>query len=378
MLRARYLLLSFGIGMGACLMACVGADEDGAGGSGASATSVGPSGNGPAQTGTGAGTASTAAQGTGNASTTTSSGSGAGIAAAYPGDAGIENDPAVVWAEMFEEGSVDGVTSRYDDFKNPDGMSLVADVPAGSSGSAAMKLTAGDGADATDFYKMFPQGYDELYVRWYAKYDAGGQWHHTGVWFGGYDPPTSYPNPQAGLKPDGDDRFAIAIEPTEQGTNPRLDFYNYWMTMHSWMDDPQGDTAYYGNALIHDASLHVQDDQWMCIEVHLKVNPDPSSPGGAELAMWFNDHLERDFTDTAPLGYWIKDKFCPDGTDANECTDYPPAPGEPHIPLDLQMRNEPNLKLNYFWPQNYITDAPSASVYYDHMVVATQRIGCLQ
>ena len=34
-------------------------------------------------------------------------------------------------------------------------------------------------------------GYDEWYVRWYAKYEAGAiQWHHTGNWFGGYAPAT--------------------------------------------------------------------------------------------------------------------------------------------------------------------------------------------
>src|SRR5256885_11736553 len=43
-----------------------------------------------------------------------------------------------------------------------------------------------------------------LYVRWYAKYQAGAPWHHTGVWFGGYNPPSNWPNPQAGIRPLGD------------------------------------------------------------------------------------------------------------------------------------------------------------------------------
>jgi hypothetical protein len=59
----------------------------------------------------------------------------------------------VVWSEDFEEGSVSGVTARYDDFKNAAGMALVADVPPGSAGAASMRLTAGGSASTTDLYK---------------------------------------------------------------------------------------------------------------------------------------------------------------------------------------------------------------------------------
>ena len=45
---------------------------------------------------------------------------------------------------------------------------------------------------ATDLYKRLDTGQDELYVRWYAKYQAGVPWHHTGVWFGGYNPPSKW------------------------------------------------------------------------------------------------------------------------------------------------------------------------------------------
>src|SRR6266542_1334114 len=68
-----------------------------------------------------------------------------------------------------QEGPVSAVTSRYDDHKNDPGMALVADRPAGSCGAASMKFTAGGSAAATDLYKLLP-GHDELYVRWYAKY----------------------------------------------------------------------------------------------------------------------------------------------------------------------------------------------------------------
>jgi len=322
-----------------------------------------------------------AASGSGNGSTSSGAGSGGpGIADKYPGDVGIDQDPAVVWVENFEEGSVPAVTARYDDKKNEAGMALVPDVPAKSGGMASMKWVAGgNGSDATDVFKMLPD-HEELYTRWYAKYQKGIMWHHTGVWVGGYNPPSKWPSPQAGLKPNGDDRFSVSIEPVfgVGGASPRLDFYNYWMQMHSWMDIPSGPTAYYGNPLVHQNSFTVDEDQWMCLEVHIKLNTDPASAKGGVLEVWKNDALVQRYDETGVKGYWIKDKFCPNGADGKECTDYPPAPNTPIVPLDLQYRSTTALKLNAFWPQNYVTNAPEGAVQYDDMVVATARVGCLK
>jgi hypothetical protein len=303
---------------------------------------------------------------------------GALIADGYPGDEGIADDPDVVWAENFEQASVADFLARYDSHQNEAGMSFDPNVPARSSGSASLRLeSSGEGENATDFYKNLGAGWDELYVRYYARYEANVPWHHTGVWIGGYNPPSDWPDPNAGLKPDGDDRFSISLEPLEQNSaTPRMDFYNYWMTMHSWMEVPSGDTAYYGNSLIHEPSL-VARDSWQCIELYIKLNPEPASALGAELALFVDDVPLVAFTDQAPLGYWIKDKFCPDTAPGEECTDYRPSDPE-LVPLDLQFRSDENLKLNALWPQNYITDPGSGSVWYDDMVLARRRIGCLR
>ncbi len=300
---------------------------------------------------------------------------GVGLASKYPGDDGIEQDPNVVFVENFEEGSVANVLARYDDHKNQDGMTLISSVPAKSSGNAALQLKAGGSNAATDFYTRLMPGYDKLYMRYYAKYDSGVEWHHTGVWIGGYNPATTWPSPKAGIKPSGDDRFSVSIEPMGSGSSPgpQLDFYNYWMKMHS-----HNDSEYWGNTLLHQNSFQVDTDQWMCIEILIKLNPSTSSGAGAELAVWKNDELIQHFTDNRPLGYWLKDKFCPEDADHSSCTNYPPAPGTQMIPLDLQYRNASALKINYFWPQNYITSGPEGSVTYDDIVIATVRVGCLQ
>ena len=304
------------------------------------------------------------------------------LAARYPCDQGMQADPAVVWMENFEEGSVAAVTGRYNSAADPPGMQLLADVPTKSCGKASMQMTSSPTANATDLYKQLPQA-EEWFVRWYAKYQsyqAGLQWHHTGVWFGGYNPPTPWPNPQAGLLPSGNDRFSVAIEPAwgAGAPNQRLDFYNYWMQMHSWMEQPSGNTAYYGNSLVHKNAFTADDSTWICVEVHVKLNTDPASSAGGVLEVWRNDVLMQHFDSQAPTGCWIRDKFCLPSDDGSECTDYPSLCLQPYLPLDLQWRSTTALQLNYFWPQNYITDGIAGNVQYDDMVVATTRIGCLQ
>jgi hypothetical protein len=300
------------------------------------------------------------------------------LSSKYPGDVGMEGDPAVVWFEGFEQASVADFTSRYDDSNNPAGMALTADVPSKVTGKTSLSLTSsGDGANATDFYKSFPTGYDEWFVRWYVKYQTGAiTWHHTGVWFGGYDPPLTYPYPHAGLKPDGDDRISFSIEPIWNvgGGAAQFDTYDYWMNMHSWMAVPSGDTAYYGNTVINRTSFTVDEGSWVCVEMHIKLNSDLASATGSLLEVWKNDVAEASFSDSGPKGYWIRDKFCLPSADGSECTDYP-APFD--TVLDLQARTTASLPLNYLWPQNYITTSGvSGTVQYDDMVVATTRVGC--
>jgi len=112
-----------------------------------------------------------------------------------------------------------------------------------------------------------------------------------------------------------------------------------------------------------------------CYEIHLKVNPDPTTETGAVLEVWQNDSLIRRFDDTGPMGYWVKDKFCPVDADGTECTTYKPA-NPTLVPLDQQWRITSALKINYIWPRNYNIQTPNSEFILDDMVVATQRVGC--
>lgn len=305
---------------------------------------------------------------------------GSGIAARYPKDVGIEQDPDVVWVENFEEGSVQALTARYEDAK-AGGITLVPDVPPNSAGSASGRFRAdpASASQAADLFKRLDPGFDELYVRYYAKYQSGIQWHHTGVWIGGYNPAQSYPSPQAGNKPDGDDRFSVSFEPVgaDGSPNPRMDFYDYWMNMRSYADPPmQG--AYYGNTILQDPNVRVADDTWMCIEIHVKLNTDPASSAGAVRDLWIDGKLVAHFDDAQPLGCWVRDKFCRETMLSTPQCDYPNLCATPYVPLDLRMRSTLDLKLNAFWPQAYVTSGPAGAVQYDDMVVAKSYVGPLQ
>jgi hypothetical protein len=297
--------------------------------------------------------------------------SGSGLSDMYPADVGLGGDPAVIWFEDFEAGSVAAVAARYNQVQGMARMQLGTDAARGQ----ALALTAGAGVSAVDLYKQLPD-HDEVFVRWYVKYDAGADWHHSGMWIGGYNPGAPYPSPGAGRRPSGDDRFSIAIEPVYDTPTRRLDFYNYWMTMHSWMATPTNDgTSYYGNALVHRNDFTVDEGQWMCLELHVRLNPSGGSAGGAVLEVWKADQLVARFDDGGPMGYWVRDKFCPAAADGAECTDFAAPANEV---LDLRWRSTTSFGVNAFWPQNYISGSTMGTLRFDQMVVATSRVGCMR
>lgn len=299
------------------------------------------------------------------------------LAVRYPGDLGIGMDRSVVLYEDFEEGSVAALVTRYDTTDNKGGITLVNDHPAYRPGNHALRLTAGGSSRATGLYKRLVPGYDELYARFYVKYHGFGPWHHSGVWVGAYNPPLTHPDPKAGQRPTGEDRFSIGLEPIPEFTNNAMDLYTYWMGMHPWKATATGAVGeYYGNTLIHDSEFQMQSEIWVCYEIHLKLNPVPTRSAGAVLEVWQNDALIRRFDDSGPYGYWIRDKFCPSDADGSECTAYRPASPTPEL-LNQQWRSVSALKINYFWLQNYNDSGTKSSLSFAAMVVATQRVGCI-
>ncbi len=276
----------------------------------------------------------------------------------YPGDVGIEGHPDVVYVERFDDALLSTVTARYSEVLNAGGMILDTDVPAGSpAGGRSLRITATGGANTGGhLYRNLPAENDRWYIRYYVKYFSGAPYHHTGVWFGGYNPATPWPNPQAGIKPNGDDRMSITLEERDGG--PQLDHYNYWMHMRT---NPGG--GYWGNSFIEDPSLKFTSDQWMCVEVMVKLN-NPVTSFNGELACWVNGVQVSNLGLGFPNGSWVWDKWIPSASGA-------PFEG-------FQWRNSDALQLNYLWILHYASAVPAGStlaIKYDHLVVSRSYIG---
>jgi hypothetical protein len=281
------------------------------------------------------------------------------ISSLYPGDAGIESHPDVMLVERFEEAAVSNVLPRWTDVLNGGAMSLSTDVPAGSAGTKSLNIpwTGGGVSNGGHLFKQLAGVDGTVYVRYYIKYPTNDQYDHTGIWMGGSNPATPWPNPQAGTKPAGDDRFIAAAEQSE--STGRFDHYNYWMNMRR-----SGDGNYWGNLLLNNPNVQANVSQWMCVEHMVKLN-DPASSNG-EHAIWIDgvkvSHLGPGF----PNGSWSGGIFTQSAT------------GSPFE--GFRWRSDSALKLNWIWLQVYAPDSPAgvtSSVKFDHVVLAKSHIGCL-
>ncbi|HMJ90362.1 MAG TPA: hypothetical protein VK530_11125, partial [Candidatus Acidoferrum sp.] len=176
-----------------------------------------------------------------------------GIASRYPGDAGIERDPAVVFAENFEEPTLDDLWKRWETVTDKPGMTFSSDVPTSGAGkqSLIMERTRGSGVHLYRRLKNVSGGwgYDRVFARYYVKFDPEcGEIHHFGPCLGGNNPATPWPAVKAGFPTDGAKSFWSGIEPF--GKSWRWDFYTYWSEMRG--SPPRGQT--WGNSFIRDDS----------------------------------------------------------------------------------------------------------------------------
>jgi len=286
-----------------------------------------------------------------------------GIAGKYPGDRGIGRDKEVVFVEGFED-SLGAVATRWESVKNKEIMSLSADTSKVSSGKKSLLLShVGGKSTGGHLYRRMLPGYDQLYLRFYVKFDTKCYPIHHFVHLGGYNPATPWPQGGAGIKPKGDERFTTGIEPF--GKNWRWDFYSYWMEMRHSPDQKS-----WGHDFINDKNLKVQKGEWICVELMMKMN-EPTSERNGEQAVWIDgrpwikegqviSHLGQGF----PKGKWVWDSFTPD------------AKGKEFE--GFRWRKNEKLNINFLWMLLYITKAPEgyvSKVWFDDIVVAKNYIG---
>lgn len=297
-----------------------------------------------------------------------------GIAAKYPGDIGIERDADVIFAEDFESTSLEEVTKRWSEAKTERGktLALSKDSPPGSRGKQSLQATATLGEDqGGHLYKRLERGYDKLHARFYVKFAEDSGYTHHFVALGGYNPPTSWPQGGAGVRPTGDDRIYVGIEPNGNHGKSKppgaWTFYNYWHEMKI-----SADGKYWGNALQPKAPIQVPRGRWQSIEVMAKLNTTPDADDG-ELALWIDGVEAMRIAKGTRRTEWSGMGFQTLGEG-----------GEPFE--GFRWRKSGDLKLNFFWLLHYVTEnaarqnrvespAKVTRVWFDHVVVATRPIG---
>lgn len=318
----------------------------------------------------------------------------AGLAAKYPGDVGIESDPDVVFVESFE-GSVDEICRRWESAAGKPIMSKSDEAVPGSGGKQSLLLTrvAGGTAgymDGGNLYRRLRNekggyGYDRLFFRFYMKFNnEHAPVHHYGSGLVGFLPTTSWPQGRAGQRPHGDMRWTTQVEP---GDFSSWYFYTYWQGMGG--SPPRGQT--WGNTFeIGVPPRTVAKDEWLCLEVMVKMNDIGDSNG--EQAYWLDGRLSRtpDGKVTSYLGKgfpaigtWTFDKFKPDATERGITWDDSQNRGvaiEGGKPFPgFAWRNTPELNINAIWLYRYMSqpEQGTSKVWWDHLVVAKKYIGPL-
>lgn len=301
------------------------------------------------------------------------------ISLQHPNDIGISTNSAVIFAEMFEQDSIQEMIQSvgYQTSQMESHINFDASVPPGSLGSQSLKLTTVENSSASNdtmedanILKKFPNGIsDSVFVRYYVKYNSNFTFHHSGVWMGGTNPANQcWPcnTPGRTIPTSGDSAFVIGSEirglaNQSPQTSSKFGFYNYWMDMKGFTSGPSAG-QYFGNEFISpssNASLNM--DAWNCIEVMIKLNNPADSTG--ELKMWINGQLVGHYGQGFPNGTWNQATFV-EGAGS---------------PFDgFRFRSNPGVVFNYIWLKNYSTGNTSSApndVLYDHVVVAKDYIG---
>ena len=143
-----------------------------------------------------------------------------GIAAKYPGDQGIEKDPAVVFADGFESGDIDKWDTSYHYHK------ITHEPENVHSGKSALEFTLAwprpGGSSNGGLSQSFRPGYDLLFLRYYAKFGKDTELFHGGTHNGaaifGQGPDVDGVHP--GIRADGRNQFTARLDTATDGRHP--------------------------------------------------------------------------------------------------------------------------------------------------------------
>jgi hypothetical protein len=287
---------------------------------------------------------------------------GDGIAAKYPGDAGIEEDPAVVLADDFEGFEDDLVATEPVGQK---GMKwdvawhqvrITRDPANVHSGRLAVEMRHEEPM-SHGLSRDFEDGFDTLFVRYYLKFHPQFPGcHHTGMgmWAGapGIILASGTDHSATGVKPDGRSHFTARLDtsppwtPYSDASPGRANMYSYHMDQGRRYGDlffpsgeiyPPENRALLGEGFVARDDFQAERGRWYCYEFMLAANTPGERDG--RIAFWVDGRLTGDFA-------------------------------------GLRYRSDPALKINHVVLGTYSSSRHDNKVmWYDDVVVATSYIG---
>lgn len=236
----------------------------------------------------------------------------AGIAAKYPGDAGIEKDPAVIFAHDFEADSRVGDLRRAWDVVFHEPTIRITDVPEDvHGGRKALELTfpRRGGEVGNGLMKRLAEERDVLFLRYYQKIDehldvtGAGSFHNGGAIAAHYHVDgRSTP----GRRADGRNKFLVGYECTVYSEAPPPGYLTVYVyhpeQRHDYGDIffPTGvvrpDTSRpgdFGPGFVPRPDFLPELGRWYCYEFLVRAN----APGRRDgrIACWVDGELIADF-----------------------------------------------------------------------------------
>jgi hypothetical protein len=241
---------------------------------------------------------------------------GPGLATRYPGDQGLREDPAVVFADDVETATGETLpngfasdygarwSNRWD--HSWGGCRITREAPHVHAGGQALELSM-DTPASLGASKYFSPGFDRLFLRYYIRYDEefpGA--HHTGGAIEARAPGVPHANP--GVKADGTNKFGVLLDhwsfdPTVRAPGHLVAYVYHMDQQDKWGEQfyPSGKTLPGTNAArrIFGPSFVPREDlvpalgRWYSYELMVQANTPGKRDG--RVVFWVDGQLAGDF-----------------------------------------------------------------------------------
>ena len=241
---------------------------------------------------------------------------GTGIAAKHPNDYGIDKDPAVIFADGFEDdASPADLHAKWSGVFGDQDMRIATEAALVHSGRRALEISMPRQGtpQSSGLQTVFKQEYDAVFLRFYSKFEKGFDYPAGVSCHNGADISAHYYTNGAtpGVRADGRNKFLVAFE-DEVGYRDKaplpgpLNVYVYHPEQRDNYGDhflpsgsvmpfsPQlGNKGSFGAGFTARPDVVPELDRWYCFEFMVKANGAGHRDG--RIACWLDGRLIADF-----------------------------------------------------------------------------------